>query len=71
MIPASQVCSFFGSAVWLGPKSPSLLSGQPGVRWSYAKLVKAAAAYWRAVLGERAAFDSDWTAHMGAFWAGI
>ena len=55
----------------LGPRSPPLLSGHPGVRWSYAELVKAAAAYWRVILGERAAFDSDWAPHMGAFWAGI
>ena len=71
LISASQFFSFFGSAVPLGPKSPSLLSGQLGVRWSYAKLFKAAAAYWRVVLGGRAAFGSDWTPHMGASWAGI
>ena len=71
MISASQFYSFFGSLVLLGPESPSLLSGQPGVRRSYAKLVKAAAAYWRVGLGERAAFDSDWAPYMGAFWAGI
>ena len=71
LISATQFYSSFGSAVLLGPKPPSLLSGQPGVRRSYAKLVKAAAAYWRVVLGERAVFDSDRTPHMGAFWAGI
>ena len=32
MISASQFYSFFGSLVLLGPESPSLLSGQPGVR---------------------------------------
>ena len=55
----------------LGPKSPSPVSAQPGVRWSYVNLVKAAVAFWHVVRGKRAVLDADWTPRMGVFWAGI
>ena len=55
----------------LGPKTPSHVTSQPGVRWNYVKLVKAAIAYWRVVRGERAVFDAEWTPRMGVFWPGV
>ena len=70
MVSAPQFYSFCGSVVLLDPKSPSPSSGQPGVRWSYVELVKAAAAFRHVVRGERAAFDSGWTPRMGVFRAG-
>ena len=35
----AQFLSFFGAVLILGPKSPSPVSGLPGVRWNYVKLV--------------------------------
>ena len=55
----------------IGPKTASPVTSQPGVRWNYVKLVKAAVAYWHVVRGERAVFDVEWTPRMGVFWSGI
>ena len=74
MLPMSaeaQFLPFFGAVLILGPKSPSPATGLPGVRWKYVKLGKAAAAHWRAVRGERAIFDSEWSPRMGVFWPGV
>ena len=67
----AQFFAFFGGVLMLGPKTASPVTSQPGVRWNYVKLVKAAAAYWRVVRGERAVFDIEWTPRMGVFWSGI
>ena len=67
----AQFLSFFGGALMLGPKTPSHVTSQPGVRWNYVKLVRAAVAYWHVVRGERAVFDAEWTPRMGVFWSGI
>ena len=67
----AQFFPFSGSLLLLWPKSPSPVSAQPGVLGSYAKLVKAAVAYWHVVLGERAVFDSHRAPRMGVFWAGF
>ena len=67
----AQFCASFGSALTLVPKTASPVSSQPGVRWSYVKLVKAAVAHWRATRGERAVFDAQWTPRMGVFGAGL
>ena len=45
--------------------------GQPAGRWSYLKLVEAAASVWHGVRGTRAVFDAEWPPRLGAFWAGI
>ena len=71
MATEAQFLSFFGAALLLGPKSPFPVSGVPGVRWNYVKLVKAAAAHWRVVRGERAVFDAEWSPRMGVFWTGV
>ena len=71
MVSAAQFFSVSGSAVLSGPKSPSTVSAQPGVRRSYVELVKAAVAYWHVVRCERAVFDSHWAPQLGVFWAGI
>ena len=63
----AQFFAFFGAVLLLGPKSSSPVSSQPGVRWSYVKLVKAAATYWRVVRGTRAAFGGEWSPRMGRF----
>ena len=67
----AQFLSFFGAVLMLGPKTQSPATSQPGVRWSYVKLVKAAVAYWHVVRGERAVFDAEWTPRMGVFWPGV
>ena len=41
MAAESQFPSLFGAVLILGPKSPSTVSGLPGVRWNYVKLVEA------------------------------
>ena len=69
MSTEAQFLSFFGAVLILGPNSPSPVSGLPGVRWKYVKLVKAAAAHWRVVRGVRAVFDSERSPRMGAFWS--
>ena len=61
MCAGAQFFAFFGAVFLLGPKSSSPASSQPGARWIYVKLVKAAAAYWRVVGGERAVFDGEWS----------
>ena len=66
-----QFFAFFGSALLLGPKSASPVSSQPGVRWSYVKLVKAAIACWRVALGQRAVLGDQWSPRMGVFWSGM
>ena len=71
ILAANQFYSFFGSVVLLGPKSLPPFYAQPDVRWIYAKLAKAAAAYWHVVRGGRAVFDANWAPRMGVFWAGI
>ena len=71
MSTEAQFLSFFGAVLILGPKTPSHVTSQPAVRWNYAKLVKAAVAYWHVVRGERAAFDAEWTPRMGVFWSGV
>ena len=68
MLPMSaeaQCLSFLGAVLILGPKAPSPVSGLRGVRRNYVKLVKGAAAHWRAARGERAVFDSEWSPRMG------
>ena len=67
----AQFLSFFGAVLILGPESPSPVSGLPVVRRNYVKLVKAAAAHWRVVRGERAVFDAEWAPRMGVFWSGV
>ena len=67
----AQFLSFFGGVLMLGPKAPSQVTSQPGVRWNYVKLVRAAVAYWHVVRGERAVFDAEWTPRMGVFWSGV
>ena len=71
MATVAQFYKFFGSVLMLGFKSASPASARPGVRWSYVKLAKAAAAYWHVVRGERAVFDIQLPPRMGVFWAGI
>ena len=71
MAAEAQFLSFFGAVHILGPKSPSPASALPGVRWNYAKLVKATAARWRVAQGERAVFDAEWFPRMGFFWSGV
>ena len=63
--------SFFGAVLLLGPKSPSPVSALPGFRRKYVKLVKAAAAHWRAVRGERAVFDAEGSPRMGVSRPGV
>ena len=53
----------FAAVLMLVPKSPSSVTGQPGVRRSCVKLVKAAVAFWHFVRGM--------IPRMGALWAGI
>ena len=67
MATEAQFLSFFGAVHILGPKSPPPASALPGVRWNYAKLVKAAAAHWRVAQGERAVFDAEWFPRMWGF----
>ena len=55
----------------LGPKTTSPVTSQPGARWNYIKLVKAAVAYWHVVRGERAVVDVEWTPRAGVFWSGV
>ena len=57
----AQFLSLLGAALLLGPKSPSPVSGLPGPRWNYVKLLKAAAAHWRVARGERAVVDAEWS----------
>ena len=57
--------AFFAAAVLLGPMSPSSLSGQLAIRWSYVKLVKAAAAFRHVARGVLSAFDAEWYPQMG------
>ena len=59
MRPEAQFYSFFGGALMLGPKTTSPVTAQPGARWNYVKLVKAAVAYWHVVRGERAVCDAE------------
>ena len=47
-LPMSNEVAFiacFDSTLLFGPKSPTLTTGQPAVRWSYVRLVKAAVAF--------------------------
>ena len=67
----AQFYSFFGGVLLRGPKTTSPVTPQPGVRWNYVKLVKAAIAYWHVVRGERAVFDVEWAPRMGVFWSGV
>ena len=71
MAAEAQFLSFLGAVLILGPKSPSPATGLPGVRRDYVKLVKPAAAHWRAARGERAVFDNEWSPRMGVFWCGV
>ena len=71
MATEAQFLSVFGAVSLLGPKSPLPASCLPGVRRNYEKLVKAAAAHWRVVRGERAVFDAEWSPRMGVFWSGV
>ena len=74
VLPMGSRGAFYAvlAAVWLlGPKSPSSVTGQPAVRWSYVKLVKAAAAFWHVLRGKRAIFEDEWSPRMGVFWNGI
>ena len=71
MSTEAQFLSFFGAVLMLGPKTQSHVTSQPGVRWNYVKLVKAAIAYWHVVRGQRAVFDAEWTPRMGVFWSGV
>ena len=63
--------AFPSTLVMFGPKSPAESTAHPSVRWSYAKLVKAAAAFWLAARGSGAVSDELWYPRMGVFWAGI
>ena len=60
--------AFLSSVELLGTMAVSSVSAQPAVRWSYAKLVKAAAASWRAVRGSRAVFDLEWVPRLWVLW---
>ena len=70
MIAEAQFFAFFGAILLLGPKSSYPAPSQPGVRWNYVKLVKAAVAYWRVVRFDRAVFGGEWPPRMGFFWSG-
>ena len=71
MSPEDVFYAFFSAAVMLGPKTASPVSVHPAGRWSYVKLVKAAAAYWHVVRGSRAVFDCEGSPRMGVVWSGI
>ena len=58
MSAEAQFLPLFGAVPIVGPKSPPPVSGLPGVRWNYVKLVKAAVAHWHVARGERAIFDA-------------
>ena len=47
----AQFFALVGADLLLGPKSSSPASPQPGVRWNYAKLVRAAVSHWHVARG--------------------
>ena len=61
----------FPTPALLGPITPPSVTGQPAVRWSYLKQVKAFAAFWHVVRGKRAVFDDEWPPRAGAFCSSI
>ena len=69
MSTEAQFFAFSGAVLLLGPKSPPPVSPQPGVRRNFVNLVEAAVAYVN--VGERAAFDVEWSPRMGVSWSGV
>ena len=67
MADEAAFIALFGAALLLGPKSHTLATGQPAVKWSYVKLAKAAVASWHVARGSRAVFDGEWSPRMGFF----
>ena len=63
----SALYAFFAAVVLLGPKSPSAVTGQPALRWSYVRLVKEVAAFWHVVRGMRAVLDAERRPRLRAF----
>ena len=71
MSDEASFLAFFGSTILLGPKTPSPSAGRLALRWSSAKLLTAAVAFWHIARGSRAVFDGQWPPRMRVFWSGI